>query len=119
MCRYPDADKLIFFGDPADHDSSSSHCDDDDDDMISEEDDSAEYADLMAMISAQRQAYANLLAVPYARPLIQGMLNWSVRNRLSTSEVCRIACFGTQMQKGNFLTKHHGHGNKGTKRTYH
>ncbi|CDH57429.1 hypothetical protein RO3G_07648 [Lichtheimia corymbifera JMRC:FSU:9682] len=91
MCRYPDADKLIFFGDPADHDSSSSHCDDDDDDIISEEDDSAEYADLMAMISAQRQAYANLLAVPYARPLIQGMLNWSVRNRLSTSEIFKLA----------------------------
>ena len=87
MYRYPDADKLIFFGDPIDDDNESSHCDDDDD-ILSEEEDSTEYADMMAMISAQRQAYANLLDVPYAKPLIQGMLNWSVRNRLTTAEVC-------------------------------
>lgn len=94
MCRYPDADKLIFFGDPADQD-----IDDDDDD----EDDSTEYADIMAMISAQRQAYANLLSVPYARTLIQGMLNWSVRNRLSTSEVC-MPLFWNPDVKGGPLT---------------
>ena len=92
MSKYPDADKLIFFGDTQEND-------DDDDDDYNEYDEYDEdinieenrQPDIANMPNAKTFGLEAILrqssVIPEDQALIRRMLTWSIKERITTKEV--------------------------------
>lgn len=89
MQHYPDADKLIFFG----------PTDDDDDGSSSEEEEDEEYMDRRKSLEAVLNASEVVQEQDTA--LILQMLTWSVKQRITTVEVCDGILDGAQETSSN------------------
>ncbi|KAG2227326.1 hypothetical protein INT45_004281 [Circinella minor] len=94
MSMYPDADKLIFFGDTQQENDDDDDDDDDDEydeydeDTITEENRQPDIANMPnAKIFGLEAILRQSFVIPEDQALIRRMLTWSIKERITTKEV--------------------------------